>query len=167
MARLNREICPLFRQAGCRNIVPPCGGAAGMEAACVQARCTDFPPARWRSVALTYASGGPTTFCRGASEGCTLWKVTPDRALLKIAAGRTTEPILSPEDFATIDTILRSLSFREDQRSDFSCGSAPSVQRLGLEVQRDQFTTGYDVSTCLTSTAANDPNRLLIVLSRY
>ncbi|HEY0709814.1 MAG TPA: hypothetical protein VGG33_23575 [Polyangia bacterium] len=162
LAQVNADVCTGFLSSGCVLTRPPCGGTATRQAACVQGQCADFPPARWRSITITKPAG---RICEGT--GCSAWQLNADGTLLRTAEGRTTELPVAPSDFAIVDELVRSVAFREGQRSGFGCDPRPMSGVVDLSVQRDSLTTGYDVSSCVVEGATNAPARLHTILTKH
>lgn len=171
--RVNADVCKAFVDQGCTLIQPPCP-APPSRAACVDGQCTRFPPANWVSFALDEGRGADSTYSQTPAScttghDCTLWKVTPDGSIAKSTSGVPSSAKLSSADFATLDGILRSRSFRQsfvDQSP--VCEAAPTGIRVSYDLENQFFIQGFDVTGCaLVGPAGNDIMRLYDLLRAY
>jgi hypothetical protein len=166
---VNTQECGTFAQSGCRVAVPPC--TPPMSAACVDGTCAYFPPAAWSVFYLDQAPAGwgissPPSCSAGLQ--CTEWKVTPDSQIIVNRSGTRTSATLSAADFATVDGILRSKSFRQNESMGFQCGSGPSGPTIEFSIERQIGMTSLDASGCVNGgPEGNDAKRLFEVLNQY
>jgi hypothetical protein len=167
----NSTACSDFKRDGCPPPLPPPCPSGPMGAACLNGTCADFPPAAWESFSLDQqpgASGFTTPPSCTAKTSCTLWTVTADARVAVTDAQGTHQATLSASDFATVDGILRSVSFRQDLESGFSCDPSPGGQVISFDVTRNGGSEGMDVSGCvLTGPSGNDPQALYDVVKAY
>jgi hypothetical protein len=168
IAAIATESCPEFQRQGCVVLQPPCTPPSPV--ACVAGTCSFFPPAKWTSFAVI-ASHGPSVSASpacAAGEDCTVWALAPDATLTKNVHGLTSKAALTPADFATVDGILRSLTFRTTEMAGFGCGPRPPQGGFAFSLGRDGTSvSGFDVSGCVAAGADNDPARLVKVLTAY
>ncbi len=167
----NSTACSVYKRDGCP---PPLGlpcPSGPLGVACLNGTCADFPPAAWQSFSLDQqpgASGFSTPPSCTAGTSCTLWTVTPDARVAVTDAQGTHQAMLSASDFATVDGILRSVSFRQDVQTGFNCDPSPGGQVISFEEMRGSGTEGMDVSGCvLTGPSGNGPQALYDILKAY
>jgi hypothetical protein len=169
----NATVCANFIQDGCRPLVPPCPppAACGLGA-CVAGQCQSFPPAAWDSLTVDEHSGNGISLPPRCSPGgsCSLWTVTPDARVVVVNAAGTHTATISPADFATADSILRSEPFRRRVVSASTCDPPSGGPTIVFEVTRGGSTCliGLDVSGCvLVGPTGNDAQRLFNTVTPY
>jgi hypothetical protein len=166
IAQVNATICT----PDCPAIALPCPGPTPGGPACLNGACASFPRAAWtslvvRSVNETAAGYGTPLQCDGTT-GCILWTVTPDKSISVARAGSTTTPALSPSDFSTVDTLLRSVTFR--QNVPLTCNAPPQGQSIAFEIGRAGGTMAFDGTGCvLSGPQPNEEQRLFDVVKKY
>jgi hypothetical protein len=167
----NAEICDGFVDRGCVALAPPCMFPG--FAACVNGACADFVPEKWRSFSMCrdcspHDSMSVPSACP-AGQDCTLWILTPDANITVTRQGDSATATLSAEDFATVDGILRSMSFRQSLTLGFTCDTAPSNVDVSIEYQvQTGGTIGASVTGCaLSGPEGNDVQRLFELLQTY
>jgi hypothetical protein len=143
-----------------------------MGTACLNGTCADFLPAAWESFSLDQqpgASGFSTPPSCTAGTSCTLWTVTADARVAVTDAQGTHAATLSASDFATVDGILRSVSFRQDLETGFNCDPSPGGQVISFdETRTGGGTEGTEVTGCvLTGPSGNGPQALYDVVKAY
>ena len=138
--------------------------------ACLDGTCVDFPPATWLSFAVDHRQRGVMSppACH-AGEGCSLWKITPDARVIVSHDGVETTSTLSAEDFSTIDQILRTRAFRQDEKDGFHCSPRPAgVPTIALAFEYRNSTIANEVTGCvLSGPPGNVPQRLNQIVQRY
>jgi hypothetical protein len=173
IANANATVCPEFTAAGCKDGPPPCAPPiAGGLAACVSGVCKAFPPAAWDSFSIvrsdTDSYGVPPTCAPGGA--CTLWTLTPDGKLSVVDAKGSHAVAMASSDFATVDAVLRSTTFRQESTTGWTCSAAPGGTFVSFDVARGGSgeMTGFDVSGCaLAGPAGNDAKTLYDVIKAY
>jgi hypothetical protein len=169
----NATVCANFTQDGCRPIVPPCVAPAACGlGACVTGQCQDFPPAAWDSLTVDEHSGNSISLPPRCSPGgsCSLWTVTPDARVVVVNAAGTHTATMSPADFATADSILRSEPFRRRVVSASTCDPSSGGPTIVFEVTHggSPCLIGLDVSGCvLVGPTGNDAQRLFNTVTPY
>jgi hypothetical protein len=168
---VNATICATFKDESCPHPGPaPCpSGPLGV--ACVQGTCKDFPPAAWVSFAFSQQPGAvgfssPPSCAAGTS--CTLWTVTPYAHVSVIDSRGTHEATMSTSDFATIDGILRSMSFRQGEMTGFMCDPSPGGQVISFDDSRGIAIEGWDATGCvLAGPSGNGLQAIFDVVKGY
>ena len=127
-------------------------------AACVEGRCTSFPPAAWHSITLTQAHEPPgSSRVPAACTGdCTLWTLDANGSLTVVrttSAGGTSTSTTTPpaSSFATVDDILRSMSFRQWEADHYRldcAGDTAAEPQLELSVDAGKGTVGLNITGC-------------------
>jgi hypothetical protein len=168
--QVNASICVAYKQEGCPPPLPPPCAPGPLGAGCVAGKCEDLPMAAWVSFQIEKAPGAtgfslPPTCMQGTT--CSLWSVTPD-ARVAVTDGRGThQATLSSPDFATVDSIMRSIDFRQRTQTGFQCDPSPGGQVISLTQTRG-LELGQDVTGCvLVGPAGNGPQKLYDILARY
>jgi len=149
---VNATICATFKDESC---FLPAGGvcpSGPLGVACVQGTCKNFPPAAWVSFTFAQQPGSvgfssPPSCAAGTS--CTLWTVTPYAHVSVVDSLGTHEATMSTSDFATIDGILRSMSFRQGEMTGFTCDPSPGGQVISFDESRGGGVEGWDVTGCV------------------
>jgi hypothetical protein len=168
---VNATICATFKDENCS---PPAGGACpsgSLGVACVQGTCKDFPPAAWVSFAFSQQPGAvgfssPPSCTAGTS--CTLWTVTPYAHVSVVDSLGTHEATMSTSDFATVDGILRSMSFRQSEMTGFTCDPSPGGQVISFDDSRGVDIEGWDATGCvLAGPSGNGIQALFDVVKGY
>jgi hypothetical protein len=168
IGEINTDVCSAFMQQGCFRSIPPCvPRRAG--AACVSGRCAEFPATLWRKLIVDRHAGTSVSIPPSCASGqdCTVWTVSPDRAVVKVDRGQYSTATLSEADFATLDGILRSLAFRGKELMGFQCGPPPATSNVSFAIERDFATTGFDVGACLAAQSDADAVNVYQVVSAY
>ena len=172
--QVNATTCATFKQDGCPAPgFPPCAvGPLGV--ACVQGMCADFPPAAWTSFTFAEEPAGsglssPPSCTPGGS--CSVWTVTPDAHVAVIDPQGTHEATLSTSDFATVDGVMRSMSFRQGEMTNFTsfmCASASGAQAVTYAISRGVGLVTEDVTGCvLGGPAGNGLQTIFDVVKTY
>jgi len=171
---VNMTICRGFDQDGCIVAGHPCPFVTGSWfAACVAGTCKNFPPAAWDSFALNENTTNITSPEQPCSpvDGCSAWTVTPDGRVAVTNADGTHAATLSSGDFATVDSILRSESFRQSELSGFACEPASGGEAIFFEIARGGAVSRLGVSGCVltgpTGPTGNDAQLLFSTLTSY
>ncbi len=171
---VNTTTCGSFEANGCFNADPPCLPPVG-GAACVASKCAAFPPAAWGSFSVQQAPAGTVRStwpsCPPATS-CTSWELTPDGAIVVTSPTGIGAKVLAAGDFATVDGILKSLTFRQSEISGFDCATnANATAVVWFNVGRAIGTTGHDVTGCVLASArgatTSDARRVYDVISAY
>jgi hypothetical protein len=175
IARANGTACVGFAKDGCTSYALPCAPplSAGLTA-CVSGTCKAFPPAAWTSFAIDENTGTTNVIATPPScapgGACRLWTLTPDAKVNVVDAKGTHTATLSAADFATVDAVLRSESFRGSTQAASSCAAVPSGNAtwVSFDVSWGTATIGMDETGCVvTGPAGNDAKKVYDVIKGY
>lgn len=172
---VNLGVCAQFDSKGCAPPRPPCP-LAPTNGACMNGTCVDFPPATWLSFSLYEGKGADSTFTQGPANcstghDCTLWRIFPDGSMQKwIANVPSPTTRLSAADLGTIDSILRSQSFRQmfATGSSPACPPPPAGILVSFDLQNRFWEYNLDFTGCaLAGPSGSDPVTLYDVVRKY
>jgi hypothetical protein len=114
------------------------------------------------------ANGFSTPPSCAAGTNCSLWTITPNAHVAVINPQGTHDATLSTSDFATVDGIMRSMSFRQGEMTGFMCDPSPGGQIISFDESRTGGVEGQDVTGCvLTGPSGNALQTLFNVVKGY
>jgi len=175
ISRANATVCNDFGPLDC--IVPtPCPVGYLYGESCVDGGCVGIPPAAWQALVIcegVSSNGVPVDELNPSSppscsgSDASTWTVSPNGTIIAMTPIETRTTDLSPADFATIDGILRNVSFREDVLG-YMCGLSPNSAQVLFYVRRSGTSVAFNGTGCLLDASANDfPAELLSVVEKY
>jgi hypothetical protein len=166
----NATTCATWASMGCRPVGPHPGCMEkGPWVACMSGACAFALPAAWNWFSLEdNANGGALPSQCKTGQACTARTVKPDGSISVVNPTHTAT--LSAADFAIVDGIMRSESFRKLEAGSCSnTGKSPPVwydESRPSALSPSGSSRGFGVTGCV-ATAGSDFARLYAVVTSY
>jgi hypothetical protein len=137
----------------------------GPNVTCKSGTCVFGKPGKWTHVWFIEGPRAGLSSPDVCADGsCTSRSLTPDGIVATVNPTKTSK--LSDADFAIVDGILRSESFRTCPTC--GCGSTTATTRVAYnETRTPPLSQGYDATGCVDGSSVSDLGRLYAVVKAY